>query len=46
MHRLVLYGGSHLEEQEQSLSGSNFYVFISLEEKVRTAKDIIVFCIC
>ena len=43
MYRLVLHGGSHLEERVQSLPGSNFYEFISLQEKVRTAKEIIVF---
>lgn len=43
MYRLVLNGESHFQERVQSLPGTNFYDFISLSEKVRTSKDILLF---
>lgn len=44
MYRLVLHGESHLEERVYSLrDDSNFYRFISDNEKQRTAKDILCF---
>lgn len=44
MCRLVLHGESHFEEQVYNLhDDANFYEFISDNEKVRTAKDILCF---
>ena len=42
MYRLVLHGGSHREEQIQTCQ-LDFFSFISDEEKIRTAKDILCF---
>ncbi|EEP7658417.1 AAA family ATPase [Listeria monocytogenes] len=41
MYRLILNGESHLEERLKSLHDLNFYATISLEEKRRTAKDVL-----
>lgn len=47
MYRLVLHGESHYEEQVYSLhDDTNFYQFISEDEKRRTAKDILCFMYC
>ena len=47
MYRLVLHGESHYEEQVYSLNNnSNFFEFISDNEKQRTAKDILCFMYC
>lgn len=43
MYRLVLHGGSHREEQVKSMNDLNFFQFISKQEKIRTAKDILCF---
>lgn len=44
MYRLVLHGESHFEEQIYTLhNGYNFYEFISEEEKVKTARNILCF---
>ena len=44
MYRLVLHGGSHREEQVKVLKDNmNFYNLISIEEKRRTAQDILCF---
>jgi len=44
MYRLVLHGESHYEEQVYSIhDGYNFYQFISEDEKVKTAKNILCF---
>lgn len=44
MYRLVLHGESHSEEKVYSLrDDTNFYKFVSDEEKNRTAKDILCF---
>lgn len=43
MYRLVLHGGSHREEQIKALEDLNFYEFITIEEKRRTARDILCF---
>jgi wobble nucleotide-excising tRNase len=41
MYRLVLHGESHYEEEIKTLPDMNFFGFISAEEKVRTAKDVL-----
>ncbi len=41
MYRLILNGESHLKEQVQTINDINFFEFISLDEKQRTARDII-----
>lgn|GEM_PF-134309 len=44
MYRLVLHGESHYEEQVYSIhDGNSFYKFISEDEKVKTAKNILCF---
>ena len=44
MYRLVLHGESHYEEQVYSIhDGNSFYKFISENEKVKTAKNILCF---
>jgi len=43
MYRLVLHGESHSEERAQTITQTSFYQYIGIEEKVRTAKDILVF---
>ena len=44
MYRLVLHGESHYEEQVYSIhDGYNFYQFISEEEKIKTAKNVLCF---
>ena len=44
MYRLVLHGESHNAERVYSLrDDTNFYKFISDDEKIRTAKDILCF---
>jgi len=43
MYRLVLHGESHLEERAKSIPELDFYNFVDNSEKVRTAKDILVF---
>lgn len=41
MYRLILHGESHLEEHIKSLQDLNFYSTVSVEEKRRTAKDVL-----
>lgn len=44
MYRLVLHGESHYEEQIYSMhDDNNFYKFISDDEKIKTAKNILCF---
>ena len=43
MYRLVLHGGSHNEERVKSMVSDDFFDYISGEEKIRTAKEILVF---
>ena len=44
MYRLVLHGESHYEEQVYGIhDGNSFYKFISDDEKVKTAKNILCF---
>lgn len=43
MYRLVLNGESHFEEKIKALHDMEFYSYISPEEKIRTAKDILCF---
>lgn len=43
LYRLVLHGGSHMQESIQSLYSVDFFDYTSKEEKQRTAKDIICF---
>lgn len=43
MYRLVLHGGSHNEERVKSMVSDDFFDYISGEEKMRTAKEILVF---
>ena len=43
MYRLVLNGESHLSEQSMSYPDSNFYEFISQDEKQTTAKNLLSF---
>jgi hypothetical protein len=43
MYRLVLNGESHLQERAQGLPDTDFFVYISEAEKVRTAKEILIF---
>lgn len=43
MYRLLLNGESHMEESVKSLTDPTFASYISLEEKRRTAKDILCF---
>ena len=43
MYRLVLHGGSHKEEQVLAMDGFDFFNYISDEEKLRTAKDVLCF---
>lgn len=42
-YRLVLHGGSHNEERVKSMVSDDFFDYISSEEKIRTAKEILVF---
>lgn len=41
MYRLILHGESHSEEHIKSLHDLNFYSTVSIEEKRRTAKDVL-----
>lgn len=41
MYRLVLHGESHMEDRVKSIIDINFYDFISVEEKKRTARDVL-----
>lgn len=43
MYRLVLHGGSHREEQIQTMNDFDFFSMMSETEKIRTAKDILCF---
>lgn len=43
MYRLVLHGGSHYEEHVKSMGNADFFDYISSDEKVRTAKDVLCF---
>ena len=43
MYRLVLHGGSHREEQIQTMNDFEFFSLMSETEKQRTAKDILCF---
>jgi len=43
MYRLVLNGESHLQDATLAYPNRNFSPFISNEEKVRTAKDVLIF---
>jgi len=43
MYRLVLHGESHLEERAYTYTETSFYQYIGIDEKVKTAKDILVF---
>ena len=43
MYRLVLHGGSHNEERVKIMVSDDFFDYISSEEKIRTAKEILVF---
>ncbi len=43
MYRLVLHGESHEEERVKAMLSDDFYAYISEEEKIRTAKEIICF---
>ena len=44
MYRLVLHGESHFEEQIYTIhNGYNFYEFISEDEKIKTARNILCF---
>lgn len=43
MYRLVLHGGSHNEERVKSMISDDFFDYISSDEKIRTAKEILVF---
>ena len=43
MYRLVLHGGSHREEQIQTMNDFEFFSLMSETEKMRTAKDILCF---
>lgn len=43
MYRLVLHGGSHKEEQVLTMNDLNFFNYISDDEKIRTAKDVLCF---
>ena len=43
MYRLVLHGGSHMEESVKTLESLDFFGYISDEQKQRTAKDILCF---
>lgn len=44
MYRLALHGESHYEEQIYSIhDGYNFFQFVSEEEKIKTAKNILCF---
>lgn len=43
LYRLVLHGGSHYEEHVKSLNNLTFFDYISNEDKIRTAKDILCF---
>lgn len=43
MYRLVLHGGSHREEQIQTMNDFTFFSLMSEAEKMRTAKDILCF---
>lgn len=43
MYRLVLNDESHLEYRTYAITENNFYDFITLEEKIRTAQEILVY---
>ena len=44
MYRLIMHGESHYEEQVYNMHDNlSFYQFISLDEKKRTAKDVLCF---
>lgn len=43
MYRLVLHGGSHMEESVMTLADMDFFDYITDEQKQRTARDIICF---
>ena len=43
MYRLVLHGESHLQERAQGIPDTDFFTYISDAEKIRTAKEILIF---
>lgn len=43
MYRLVLHGGSHMEEQMKAMKDYDFFGLISETEKQRTAKEVLCF---
>lgn len=46
MYRLVLHGGSHYQDRIKALENLDFFDYISQEEKIRTAKDVLCFIYC
>jgi len=42
MYRLVVHGESHLQNTAQGYPENNFYDFVDIDEKVRTAKEILI----
>lgn len=46
LYRFVLHGGSHMSERIKGLSSTDFIDYLTIEEKQRTAKDIILFLYC
>lgn len=46
LYRFVLNGGSHMEEKVKGLQSTDFIDYLSVEEKKRTARDIILFLYC
>lgn len=46
LYRFVLNGGSHMEEKVKGLQSTDFIDYLSMEEKKRTARDIILFLYC
>ena len=46
LYRFVLNGGSHMEEKVKGLQSTDFIDYLSVEEKKRTARDIIIFLYC
>jgi hypothetical protein len=43
MYRLVLNGESHFQERAQGIPDTDFFSYISESEKIRTAKEILIF---
>ncbi|MBE6099311.1 MAG: hypothetical protein E7197_04585 [Anaerovibrio sp.] len=43
MYRLVLHGGSHMEDRVKNIDDMDFFYYISDSEKQRTAKDVLCF---